>query len=325
MKAFTFLVVSMLSLNFISFSQKKELPSVEKLTQELGDDACKCVEKIETYNKNKEYINDEVNKCISEKTSALLLGIKLMGIDLSDEKSKKDKDEKKTVEITVNVDQNSEDFKKAYYELERYMMENCKSLKEIVKVSDKQSAKSLTDNEVAMNLYNKGVQETEKKNYKKAISYYEKALKEDPNFVFAWDNLGLNYRLINNYDKAIECYERSLKIDPKGQMPLQNIAVAYQYKKEYQKAIDAYKRLSLLDRNNPEIYYGIGVIYASSLIDYELSLENMCKAYNLYVEQKSPYRTDAEKLINALYVEMKKQGKEKKFNEILKENKISFD
>jgi tetratricopeptide (TPR) repeat protein len=130
---------------------------------------------------------------------------------------------------------------------------------------------------------------------------------------------------MNNYDKAIECYERSLKIDPKGQMPLQNIAVAYQYKKEFQKAIDAYKRLSVLDRNNPEIYYGIGVIYASSLIDYELSLENMCKAYNLYVEQKSPYRTDAEKLINALYVEMKKQGKEQKFKEILKENKISFE
>jgi tetratricopeptide (TPR) repeat protein len=325
MKTTIILIVSILSLNFISFSQNKELPSVEKLTQELSDDACECVEQIDTYNKKKEDINAAVNKCISEKTSALQLGIKLMSIDLSDEKSKKDKDVKKNVEIKVNVDENSEDFKKAYYELERYMMENCEALKQIVKVSDKQSAKSLTDNEIAMDLYNKGVQETEKKNYKKAINYYEKALKEDPNFVFAWDNLGLNYRLMNNYDKAIECYERSLKIDPKGQMPLQNIAVAYQYKKEYQKALDAYKRLSVLDRNNPEIYYGIGVIYASSLIDYELSLENMCKAYNLYVEQKSPYRTDAEKLINALYVEMKKQGKEKKFKEILKENKISFE
>lgn len=325
MKATTILIVSILSLNFFSFSQNKESLSIEKMTQELGDNACECVEKIETYNKKKEDINAEVNKCISEKTSALQLGIKLLGIDLSDEKSKKDKDEKKTVEITVNVDENSEEFKKSYYELERYMMENCEALKQIVKVSDKQSAKSLTDNEIAMDLYNKGVQETEKKNYKKAINYYEKALKEDPSFVFAWDNLGLNYRLINNYDKAIECYERSLQLDPKGQMPLQNIAVAYQYKKEYQKALDAYKRLSVLDRNNPEIYYGIGLIYATSLIDFELSLENICKAYNLYVEQKSPYRTDAEKLINALYVEMKKQGKEKKFKEILKENKISFE
>jgi hypothetical protein len=41
------------------------------------------------------------------------------------------------------------------------------------------------------------------------------------------------------------------------------------------------------------------------------------------VEQKSPYRTDAEKMINAIYAEMKKQDKENKFNEILKANHIS--
>jgi hypothetical protein len=48
----------------------------------------------------------------------------------------------------------------------------------------------------------------------------------------------------------------------------------------------------------------------------------MCKAYNLYIEQKSPYRTDAEKIINIIYSEMKKQGKENRFVEILKENNI---
>ena len=89
MKATTILIVSILSLNFFSFSQNKESLSVEKMTQELGDNACECVEKIETYNKKKEEINSEVNKCISEKTSALQLGIKLLGIDLSDENLKK--------------------------------------------------------------------------------------------------------------------------------------------------------------------------------------------------------------------------------------------
>ena len=49
----------------------------------------------------------------------------------------------------------------------------------------------------------------------------------------------------------------------------------------------------------------------------------MCKAYNLYIQQKSPYRADAEKVINIIYYEMKKQGKEEKFNEILKANNIS--
>jgi tetratricopeptide (TPR) repeat protein len=325
MKATTFLIISMLTLNFVSFSQKKELPSVENLTQELGDNACECVEQIDTYNKKREQVTNEINKCISEKVSALQLGIQLMSVDLDDDKSKKEKDEKKTVEIVINADENSEGFKKAYYELERYMMENCEALKQKVAANDKQNFKSMTKNKLAQEYYDKAIHETEKENYKQAILYYEQALKEDPEFVFAWDNLGLNYRRLNNYDKAIECYEQSLKIDPKGQMPLQNIAVAYQYKKEFPKAIDAYKRLSALDRNNPEIYYGIGVIYTYYLIDYELALDNMCKAYKLYIEQKSPYRTDAEKVIGAIYGEMKKQGKEKKFKKILEEYKIRFE
>jgi len=36
------------------------------------------------------------------------------------------------------------------------------------------------------------------------------------------------------------------------------------------------------------------------LNDFEKGLENMCKAYNMYVYLKSPYRTDAEKIINLI-------------------------
>lgn len=43
----------------------------------------------------------------------------------------------------------------------------------------------------------------------------------------------------------------------------------------------------------------------------------------MYIKQKSPYRADAEKMINNIYTEMKKQGKEKEFNKILKANNIS--
>jgi tetratricopeptide (TPR) repeat protein len=93
--------------------------------------------------------------------------------------------------------------------------------------------------------------------------------------------------------------------------------------KEFDKAIEAYKKLGLIDKNNPEIYYGIGNIYANDLKDYELGLDNMCKAYNLYIEQKSPYRADAEKVINQIFSEMKKADKVEKFNEILTKNHIS--
>jgi tetratricopeptide (TPR) repeat protein len=147
-------------------------------------------------------------------------------------------------------------------------------------------------------------------------------LKIDPKFAFAWDNIGICYRRLENYDKALEAYQNSLKIDPNGTMPLQNIAIVYQYKKQYDKAIAAYEKLGEIDKDNPEIYYGIGNIYATYLLDYEKGLSNMCKAYNLYIKQKSPFRTDAEKLINGIYREMKLQGKEARFAEILKENNI---
>jgi tetratricopeptide (TPR) repeat protein len=129
--------------------------------------------------------------------------------------------------------------------------------------------------------------------------------------------------MLNKFDEAIDAYEKSLEIDPNGMMPLQNIAVAYQYKKEYKKAIKAYKKLAIIDKSNPEVFYGIGNVYTINLKDYEEGLDYLCKAYNMYIEQKSPYRTDAEKLINYIYSEMKEQGKEEKFNQILEANHIS--
>ncbi|MDG2433581.1 hypothetical protein, partial [Flavobacterium sp.] len=67
----------------------------------------------------------------------------------------------------------------------------------------------------------------------------------------------------------------------------------------------------------------LGNVYALNLKEYEKGLDNMCKAYNLYVSQKSPYRTDAESIINMIYAELKKQGKETQFNQILKDNNIT--
>lgn len=320
----TFLIVTVLSFNFISFSQDGKTKSVESLTKELAEKACSCIDNVETYNRSHEMVTKDINKCINEETAALQLGLKLLNVDELKDKAKEE-DGKKTVEITVNVNENSEEYKKAYYELERYLMDNCPVLKVKVASNDKQNSKSMSDDKLANEYYSQAIEESEKENYKKAIVLYEKAIKEDPEFVFAWDNMGLNYRKLNNYDKAIECYEKSLSIDPKGQMPLQNIAIAYQYKKDFPKALDAYKRLSSLDRNNPEVYYGIGVIYTYYLVDYELALDNLCKAYNFYVAQKSPYRSDAEKLINYLASEMKKQRKSKRFKEILKENNIEAE
>lgn len=303
-------------------AQESKNKNTDTLLKELAENGCKCVDSINVYNKANEEIAREISICIDEQTGALQLGKKLMNIDVLSKKDKK-KEDKKQVDIAIDFDKNSEDYKKAYYELERYMMSNCSTLKDKVASTEKQSAKSVSENKKALEFYSKGLSESKNENFAKAIEYFEKAVKEDPEFAFAWDNLGISYRRLNNFDKAIASYEKSLALDPNGLMPLQNIAIVYQYKKEFVKAIAAYERLAKVDANNPEVFYGIGNVYVTNLKEYEKGLDSLCKAYNLYYEQKSPYRTDAESLISMVYAEMKKQGKEEQFNQILKENNIS--
>src|SRR5450432_1148778 len=294
------------------FSQQKEKSPKNLLLEELSAGACKCIDSINVTDKSREEVTKEINKCIDAETGAYQLAAKLMGANDMKPDSV-GKDGKKKINISINTNKNSDEYKQYYYEIERYLMSSCGPLKDKIATNEKQSAKSFSENPEALDLYSKGINESKKENYESAIKYFEKAIKIDPEFAFAWDNMGISYRKLNNYDKAIECYKKSPEIDPKGLMPLQNIAVVYQYKKEYQHAIDAYLKLAELDKNNPEIYFGIGQIYAGYLSDFEKGLDNMCMAYNLYTEQKSPYRTDAEKLIKYIYAEMKKQAKEDVF------------
>jgi len=291
-----------------AMAQETKSSGSESLKKTLADNGCKCIDSIATYNKPTTEVAVEISTCIDKQTGAYQMGSKLLGVDKLKENAEV-VNGKKQINISINTNKNSAEYKEYYYELERYMVKNCPVLKEKLAANEKQSSKSFSTNEKAVEFYTKGFDEMKKEKFSKAIEYFEKAVKEDSEFAFAWDNLGLCYRKIDNYDKALESYKKSLEIDPKGTMPLQNIAIVYQYKQEYQNAINAYEKLAEIDKNNPEIYYGIGNIYAAKLLDYKKGLENMCKAYLMYIEQKSPFRTDAEKIISNIYAEMKKQGK----------------
>lgn len=280
----------------------------------MSDDICKCIDSI-PYNTLKDAIDFRIHKCIDEKATTYQMGKKLASIDLS----------APTSNIDITTDKNSDEYKKYYYEMESFLMTNCQPLRVRVASDNTTRQNSLSENKEALKFYYEALNVTPEDDYKKAISLYKKAVKIDPNFAFAYDNMGVCYRKINEYDKAIEAYENSLKIDPNGTMPLQNIAIAYQYKKQYGNAIKAYERLAQIVPDNPEVFYGMGHTYISYLEEYEKGLSNLCKAYNIYVKQKSPYRSDAEQLINVAYTEMKKRGKEALFMEILKEHHISMD
>ena len=318
---------SLFALLFLCFCllgvcQKTNTKKSDTLLKELSENACTCIDSVDTRNKSNVEITREVSTCIDKQVVAYQLGSALMNVDLKSDLSATGN---KTIKIEINTNKNSKDYKENYYKLESYLMENCKAVKNTVGATDIEDDKSVSENKVAREQYSKGIDFFKAENYKKALPYFEKAVKADSTFVFAWDNLGICYRKLDNYDAAIYAYNKSLAINPNGIMPLQNIAVAYEYKKEYLKEIKAYESLSELDSFNPEVYYGIGRVYTFYLNDIEKGLDNICKAYNLYIKQKSPYRVDAETLINQIYNTMKENKKTDRFNEILKINNINAD
>lgn len=313
----------LLILPILGFSQEKDtLNKIKfnnvKFLNEIAENACNCVDSVPTFNKSKKEISEGINSCIDKQVMSYQMGMKIasMNIDSGEDKAKK-------INIEINTNPNSVDYKKYYYEIERKLMSDCEAVKNKIASNDKVTEKSISSNPDALKYYYLALDETKKGDFAKSIDYYKKAVVFDPEFAFAYDNMGICYRRLNQFDESIEAYEKSLKIDPNGTMPLQNIAVVYTYKKEYRKAVKAYERLAKIDSNNPEVFFGIGNIYTNALFEYEKALENLCQAYNIYVEQKSPYRADAEKLIQIVYNEMKKQGKEATFNEILLKHHIS--
>lgn len=314
--------------SLVVFAQKKKSENIisdSAIIATSSEAACKCIDSIPTYNKSKLDIANMANDCIDKQVMTYQMMSKLtnsMGSledMLADNKKKK---KGKTNEIIINTNTDAAEYKKYYYDLERDLMANCQSLQTKIASSDLIKEKSLSKNPLAMLAFSQALDAA---NDTIALDYYKKAVEKDANFVFAWDNLGLTYRKLRQYDKAIHAYQQSLNIDPNNEIPLQNLAVVYIHIERYEEAIKTYEKMALLSPNNPEVFYGLGHVYANFLNENEKGLDNICKAYNLYTQQKSPYRTDAESIMSAVYHKMKKAGKEKKFYSILKDNNIEVN
>ena len=58
--------------------------------------------------------------------------------------------------------------------------------------------------------------------WKEATFWWEKAVKIDPTYAAAWNNLGIGYEQEGRFDEARKAYEKALALDPKNLMIRQN-------------------------------------------------------------------------------------------------------
>lgn len=302
----TFLLLS-LTANFYAAGDNTNKQEI-KLKQELAEEACNCIDSIQTDSRSKKEINAAIKACIDRQTLAFQLGIKLLKTDAN-----------KTDSVKMNTNTESGEYKKYYFELERYLLSTCKVLQHKISATDNSQEFSLSKDSKALQYYTDGQKQSERGNYAQAAVSFQKAVKTDPLFAFAWDNLGLCFQHLGRYSEAIETYKHSLSIDSTGLLPLQNIALVYKTQKNYRAATEIYLQMQRITPDNPESYYGLATIQYYQE-EYQSGLTNACKAYKLYVNDHSPYRSDAEKLISLFYDEMSANNQTEDFNRIMKEN-----
>ncbi len=114
-------------------------------------------------------------------------------------------------------------------------------------------------------LFDQGQSYSKKKSWNLAVVAYQQAIKLEPKFPEAWNNMGYCYRRLKQYDKALDAYRQALTLKP-------DFAYAHEYSgrtylamgnkdaavREYEilKRLDgkvAAELLKAIEANNPEL------------------------------------------------------------------------
>jgi tetratricopeptide (TPR) repeat protein len=251
----------------------------------VANDACECISQIEASSDAK---NDNISDCITKS----LESVKGKKGDATNGKN----------------DMN-------YKMVETYLVQHCKPLKELAFTENKKFKYASSDNVLAQLAYDDGMEYINEGDTENAIEKFSKAVEIDPNFAFAWDNLGISYRKNKQYENAIAAYLKSLEIYPEGRLPLLNIAITYNLNQQYTEAVTHYEKFIEIFSDDPEGYYGLGLILYTQDQE-EAGLDNLIRAYTIYTSQNSPYRADAAKKIGYMYKDLKNQDKLEVFQKV---------
>lgn len=270
----------------------------QTLEEKIATKACSCLEK------SKE-INEEIYRdCLTNSMAEVVL---------------KDKDAKVREGIST-----VEGIKSLLQKSDETIARTCSKF--LPKAPENKSDIYYSDskNKEAQNSYTVAKDFMLAKNYKLAIEGLQLALKQDPNFVLALDDIAVCYRQLEDYDNAIKYYQKSLEVYPEGEYALMNIGVVYTLKSDFKTAIEYYEKLIKYQPNNAEGYFGAGKNYLA-LNNDDKALQDICIAHGIYTNEKSEYSKDTEMLMGAIYQKMVKENKEQIFKKIAAENNITVE
>jgi len=98
-----------------------------------------------------------------------------------------------------------------------------------------------------------GVSYLNEKQFDKALDYFAKITKTDPNNVMGWMGKGVSYVGLKNYDQAITHFKKSLELSPNNKDVLQWLGRAYYLKNDCKTAANYYSIALNQDQQNSKI------------------------------------------------------------------------
>lgn len=159
---------------------------------------------------------------------------------------------------------------------------------------------SPTNSDKSREIYNKGNGNFDKGNFSQAVKCFKDAISIDPNFIDAFDNLGLTFRQMGNLDSAEFYYNISLKKFPHGTVARTNLGQLYTITKQYDKALYIYKEISEIDSTNPEGYFGTAKIFLATQ-EFDSAIYYAKEALFLYTITSHSFTGDALFLIGVSF------------------------
>jgi tetratricopeptide (TPR) repeat protein len=127
-----------------------------------------------------------------------------------------------------------------------------------------------------------------RKNFREAIDAYKKAGLESP---IIWNKIGIAYHQMMQLDTAKKHYERAIKLNPKYAEAINNLGTVHYAKKSYRRAAGQYNKALKLAPQSASIYSNLGTAYFARK-KYKEAFEAYQKALELdpeVFEHRSSY------------------------------------
>lgn len=115
---------------------------------------------------------------------------------------------------------------------------------------------------IAINYYGMGLAELERNNYDKAISYFEKSIKLDPDLYQAYNSLGKAYGSADRPDDAIKTLNKAISIKPDNDIAHVNLAVVYHKMRDIEKAIQECETATIINSSSISAHSVLGMLYS---------------------------------------------------------------